>query len=141
MPFMPRTLRELAIAVECFVTLAWMRIALRLMPQRVLRGVIAPRPTGRRRGDPIAIGAIFNRVAAGHPLGHTCMHRSLALQRVLQRRGIAAALQIGIGRKPVLFPGHAWLEVDGALVNDDPEIVARYVPLHISETALRMSYR
>jgi hypothetical protein len=118
-----------------------MRLALRLMPQRVLRGVIAPQPHGQRRGDPIAIGAIFNRVAASHPFGHTCMHRSLALQRVLGRRGIAATLQIGTGRRPLLFPGHAWLEVDGTIVNDDPEIVARYVPLHITETALRMSYR
>jgi hypothetical protein len=138
---MSRTLREVAIAVECFATLAWMRVALRLMPQRVLRGVIAPRPRGRRSGDPVVIGAIFNRVAATHPLAHTCMHRSLALQRVLARRGIAAALQIGLGRRPALFPGHAWLEVGGAIVNDDPEIVARYVPLNISETALRMSYR
>jgi hypothetical protein len=69
------------------------------------------------------------------------MHRSLALQRILGRRGIAATLQVGLGRRPKLFPGHAWLEIDGAIVNDDPAIVARYVPLTISETALQMSYR
>jgi len=50
-------------------------------------------------------------------------------------------LQIGLGHRPQLFPGHAWLEIDGAIVNDDPEIVSRYVPLTISETALLMSYR
>jgi hypothetical protein len=31
--------------------------------------------------------------------------------------------------------------VGGRIVNDDPVIVARYVPLTISETALRMSYQ
>jgi transglutaminase superfamily protein len=130
--------RTAAIAAECFVTLAWMRVALRVMPSRVLRGVIAPSGGDQ---DFAEIAKIFNRVAAISVLRHTCMHRALALQRVLARRGIAANLQIGLGRRPKLFPGHAWLEVDGAIVNDDPELVARYVPLTISETALRQIYR
>jgi hypothetical protein len=131
--------RTAAIAAECLVTLAWMRVALRFMPARVLRGVIAPAGDGAVR-DCAAIGAIFNRVAGRSVFRHTCMHRALALQRMLARRGIAANLQIGLGRRPKLFPGHAWLEVGGAIVNDDPQIVARYVPLTISETALRQIY-
>lgn len=133
-------LRDLAVAVECFALLAWVRVALRVAPRKVLRGVLTPRQDGEVV-DAAAVVRIFNRVAARHPLSHHCMHRSLALQRVLARRGIAAALRIGLGRKPNLFPGHAWLEIGGVVVNDDPEHVARYTPLAITETALEMAYR
>ena len=136
---MLESLGRKAIAAECFLTLAWMRVALRVVPQLVLRGVIAP--AGGGSGDCREIVAIFNRVASQSLFGHTCMHRALALQRVLGRRGMAATLRIGLGRKPQLFPGHAWLEIDGAIVNEDPEMIARYTPLTISETALRMSHR
>ena len=132
-------MRGVVLAAECLVTLAWMRVALRFVPQRVLRGVIAPANEGG--GDVAEIAAMFRRMAMRAPFGHTCMHRSLALQRVLARRGVVATLQIGLGRRPRLLPGHAWLEIGGAVVNDDPDVVARYAPLDISETALRMAYR
>ena len=139
---MARGVWRVAVAAECLLTLVWMRILLRFRPRWVLRGVIAPRVDG---GDPTtdvaAIQAIFHRVCEASWFGHTCMHRSLALQRILARRGIAATLQIGLGRRPQLLPGHAWLEVGGVIVNDHPDNVARYVPLTISESALLMSYR
>lgn len=132
---------DVRIAVETVLMLAWVRLALRLMPRRVLRGVLTPAAGAADRGQAAEIGAVFQRVARRHPLAHTCMHRALALQRVLARRGIAATLRIGLGRRPQLLPGHAWLEVDGMIVNDDPEVVARYIPLTISETALGTAYR
>ena len=138
---MVRSLGDIPIVLEAFLTLAWVRLALRVMPHRVLRNVLAPAANHPNRGEAASITAVFQRVARATPLAHTCMHRALALQRVLARRGIAATLRIGLGRKPQLLPGHAWLEVDGTIVNDDPEVVARYVPLTITETALRMAYR
>lgn len=137
---MAGVLRDLAVAAESFLLLAWVRVALRVAPRRLLRGVLAPR-RGGAAADAVAVARIFSRVAARHPLNHHCMHRSLALQRVLARRGIAAELRIGLGRKPNLFPGHAWLEIDGVVVNDDPQVVSRYAPLTITETALGMAYR
>jgi Transglutaminase-like superfamily len=127
------------IAAESLLTLAWMRVLLRVAPSRALRGVLGEE-AGGRAADPRVIAA-FHRAAARAPFGHTCIHRALALQRVLARRGTAATLRIGIGRKPNLFPGHAWLEIDGAVVGDDAELVSRYVPLAISESALEVSFR
>jgi len=141
MPSMVGAVRDLAVAVDCFVTLAWTRVALRFLPSRLLRDVLS-RPAGNRpRGDANAIIAIFNRVAARHPLGHNCLHRSLTLRRVLARHGFAAVLRVGIGQRPNLFPGHAWLEIDGEIVNDDPAMIARYSPLILSEAALERTYR
>jgi hypothetical protein len=131
-------MRMLLLAVESFLTLAWVRVLLRFSPRRVLRGVLDVH--GDRELDARVVN-VFGRVAARTPIAHNCMHRALALQRMLARRGIAANLRIGIGRKPNLFPGHAWLEVGGVVVNDDAEVVARYVPLTISESALEVTYR
>jgi hypothetical protein len=129
----------LLIALESMLTLMLVRVLLRVTPHRVLRGVLEPRDD-KRAADPRVI-AIFRRTAARVPFAHNCMHRSLALQRMLARRGVAAQLRIGIGAKPNLFPGHAWLECDGAVINDDPELITRYTPLVISQSALEVTYQ
>jgi len=112
------------LAAEAFLTLVWTRLLLRIAPRRTLRLAIAQRDGGhtpdRRLLD------TFARVAAWTPIGHTCMHRALALQRILARRGTHARLCLGIGEKPRMFPGHAWLEVAGHVINDAPEVIGRY---------------
>jgi len=129
----------LLIALESCLTLAWVRLMLRLAPRRVLRGVLGHDADGRP-ADARVIAA-FRSTAARVPFAHNCMHRSLALQRMLARRGTAATLRIGLGAKPNLFPGHAWLECGGAVINDDPELVTRYTPLVISQSALEVTYQ
>jgi hypothetical protein len=112
------------VAIESVITLAWVRVSFRLAPRRTLRFAIAERDGGctpdRRVLD------TFARVAAWTPIGHTCMHRALALQRMLARRGTHARLCLGTAEKPRIFPGHAWLEVAGHVINDAPELVGRY---------------
>lgn len=110
------------------------------MPGRVLRGVLNAAPASSHV-DVAAITRVFNAVAERIPFAHNCMHRSLALQRVLARRRVVATLRIGLGRKPNLFPGHAWLEIDGQVINDDPSMIARYTPLTISEEALHATWQ
>ncbi|MCZ7550260.1 MAG: lasso peptide biosynthesis B2 protein [Anaerolineales bacterium] len=48
-----------------------------------------------------------------HLLPMTCLVQSLALRRMLTRRGIASRLKIGAARGPLGFRAHAWLEVGG----------------------------
>jgi Transglutaminase-like superfamily len=127
------------IAIESVVTLAWVRLLLRVAPRRALRGVLEQGGEGRP-ADP-RVAAIFRRTMARVPFAHNCMHRSLALQRMLARRGTSAQLRIGLGAKPDLFPGHAWLEWGGAVINDDPELVRRYAPLVITQSALEVTYQ
>ena len=115
------------IAIESFLTLAWVRVSFRFAPQRMLRAAIADRGEGRD-ADPRIVD-IFASVAARTPVGHTCMHRALALQRILARRGTRARLCLGLAEKPRMLPGHAWLEVSGRIINDAPENVARYARL------------
>jgi hypothetical protein len=45
-----------------------------------------------------------------------CLQRSVVATRLLRRRGVQAELVIGY--RPLPFESHAWVEVDGAVVND-----------------------
>jgi hypothetical protein len=52
-----------------------------------------------------------------HPVA--CLQRSAALALMLRLNGIAAELVIGF--QPTPFRSHAWVEVDGTIVNDRPQ--------------------
>jgi len=48
-----------------------------------------------------------------------CLQRSAVVTRLLRRHGIGADLVIGY--RPTPFESHAWVEVDGRIVNDRPQ--------------------
>ena len=45
-----------------------------------------------------------------------CLQRSAATVRLLRRHGFAAQLLIGVQQLP--FAAHAWVELDGTVIND-----------------------
>ena len=49
-----------------------------------------------------------------------CLQRSAALAALLRRRGWSAEMVIGVQLFPDLF--HAWVEVEGRVVNDKPHV-------------------
>ena len=48
-----------------------------------------------------------------------CLQRSMVATWLLRRHGIAAEMVIGY--RPLPFESHAWVEVDGCVVNDRPQ--------------------
>jgi hypothetical protein len=56
-----------------------------------------------------------------------CLQRSAATTCLLRRHGVAARMVIGAQQLP--FRSHAWVEVDGAVVNDKPYTPELYVVL------------
>jgi hypothetical protein len=56
-----------------------------------------------------------------------CLQRSAAATCMLKRRGVAARMIIGAQQMP--FKAHAWVEVDGVVVNDKPYMREMYVIL------------
>ncbi len=60
---------------------------------------------------------------------HTCLPRSLVLQRFLIHRGLPAVLRIGVRRDGGQIAGHAWVEVAGRAVGEPENVEARFVPL------------
>lgn len=74
-------------------------------------------------------------VASRHHLVNAqCLHRSLALALWLSRDGIENVVRIGVRKKGQELQAHAWVEVDGHVVNDDPTIVATFAVLNGVET-------
>ena len=48
-----------------------------------------------------------------------CLQRSAVATRLMRQHGIAAELVIGY--RPIPFESHAWVEVNGHVVNDRPQ--------------------
>ncbi len=48
-----------------------------------------------------------------------CLQRSVVATWLLRRHGVAAEMVIGC--RPLPFESHAWVEVDGQVVNDRPQ--------------------
>ena len=64
-----------------------------------------------------------------------CLVRSLAIQRMLRKRRVSTgSLNIGVRMHDGSFEAHAWVEVDGAVLGDDP----RHVQTFTKVTDFRM---
>jgi len=115
------------------------------------RGALVPSLNDTYRDDPAPppasmhvaerIGLAVDRVARfgfGRPL---CLVRSIAIQDLLARAGIRGALlRVGVRVTPSHgFEAHAWVELHGRVVGDDPEYVASFDPIsdleQIAETS------
>jgi hypothetical protein len=55
-----------------------------------------------------------------YPKPVLCLQRSAATTILLRRRGIEAEMVIGVQLLP--FKSHAWVETEGAVVNDKPYV-------------------
>ena len=60
-----------------------------------------------------------------------CLRRSLVLLYRLRRINVEADLRTGVKRKEGSFAFHAWLELDGIVLNDDLNEVATYQVIDI----------
>lgn len=59
------------------------------------------------------------RAAVRHSPGHpTCLEESLALWWLLGRQGITCDLRIGVRKQAEKFEAHAWVEREGAALNE-----------------------
>ena len=64
------------------------------------------------------------------PWRPSCLVRALALAELLARAGVPHALiRVGVRRDGTSLDAHAWVELDGAVVGDDPRAVRRFTPL------------
>jgi hypothetical protein len=56
-----------------------------------------------------------------------CLQRSAATACLLRRHGVPAEMVLGAQRMP--FKAHAWVEVEGSVVNDKPYVREMYTVL------------
>lgn len=117
---------------------AWFRIAV-IDVIMALRGFpavhrLVGRIALRRRRNPRSpeeLVRIVDRAAIYYPRELLCLRRSAAITWTLRRHGHPAELVVGASIIP--FFAHAWVELDGRVINDDENRVrARYTILERS---------
>jgi hypothetical protein len=82
-------------------------------------------PKGRVSSDVVnEIRASVNSAGLLYLRSVRCLQRSAVLTCLLRSRGINADWVIGCRKIP--FMAHAWVEVDGVVVSDDPRILKIY---------------
>ena len=60
----------------------------------------------------------------------SCLVRSLALARLLEREGVPGSLiRVGVRRIAGTLDAHAWIELDGRVIGDDPRRTRAFTPL------------
>ncbi len=74
-----------------------------------------------------AVAWAVTRAAAYGLFRPRCLVRSLAIQRMLRRRGVrAGSLAIGVRLRDGAFEAHAWVELDGAVIGDSHQHVQTF---------------
>ncbi len=100
------------------------RLAARWRPQRAGRRGIATRP--------VDLAWAVRRAASLAPMRPACLCRSLALWSLLREEGESGALRLGARQSPTGLLAHAWVEVGGIALGEEPGVAARFpvmVPL------------
>jgi hypothetical protein len=111
--------------LSAFVLLPLISLSLRARgfrkTQSFLQRFISSRGASQQASVPAqtALTARMARSAAHHTLGRaTCLAESLALWWLLGRQGIASELKVGVRKESGKFEAHAWVQRDGAALNE-----------------------
>lgn len=124
------------LALQVLLLLPLVSLALRLWGfRRCYAGLgwLAPGLSRRatRTGDALAEARQVAAVALVATMRYAlcppaCLAQSLTLWFLLRRRGIAADLRLGVRTVTGQFQAHAWVEVGGVVLNDDPDVQQIY---------------
>ena len=128
--FRALTTSEKAVFLRASTLFPLVAIALRVLGMRgcqKLLGRLSLMLPGAPTLGRVRVAHLVN-IAAYHGLyTANCLQRSLALSFELQRVGIENQLRIGISNDGQ-FKAHAWIEHEGAVLNDSPEVLREYSP-------------
>ena len=75
--------------------------------------------------------AVVELAADGRLANATCLRRSLVLWYLLRRDGIDSDLRLGVRKQGSGVFGHAWVEIDGTVINDEPDVIRQYTLMEL----------
>jgi hypothetical protein len=122
--------------LRAMILLPLTALGLRVLGLRRLR-LLLERWGGGSRGVPSAGGLrepalrSARMVAAASREGlveGNCLSQSLVLWFLLRRAGASPDLRIGVQRNSDVLKAHAWVELQGAILNDSADVQQRYTP-------------
>jgi hypothetical protein len=124
--------------VEATIVMHALALLLRFFPLQRVYSVLSATLPGRggraklsaqQMEDARAAAPLVDFVSRHGLIRATCLHRSLVLWWLMRRRGVTAHLKLGARRADGAFDGHAWVELDGIVLNDREDVTDNYVPL------------
>ncbi|SRR5712692_8740726 len=120
-----------ALLFETMVWLAATRVALWLLPLRVIRRLLARAASWTPDARPTTERIAWAVSLAGRVVPQaTCLPQALAAEALLTRGGYPAELRIGVIKTDRdRLVAHAWVESAGRIVVGDVLGLARYAPL------------
>jgi len=71
---------------------------------------------------------LIHAAAFRMPFNITCLVRSVTLWWFLRRQGIPSEIRIGVNQQNGEFQAHAWVEINGMVLNDRHDIHDQYSP-------------
>lgn len=80
-------------------------------------------PTANRHGEPQLVTNLClaaEQACTWYPKQALCLQRSVVLTWMLRSYGVNGEMVIGVHKMP--FYGHAWVELDGKVLNDDKNV-------------------
>ncbi len=130
-------MQERCLLLNALVLLPLNMIAIRLIGYRrwhallcawLLRAQKPGRGGDRNSGlPPQRIAEIIHAASREGLCMGACLERALALWWLLRRQNCPAELRIGARQNAGRFEAHAWVQLDGAVLNDD-EALLDYIP-------------
>lgn len=131
--FQRLTSSELRLLIEAQLTLLYCQLRKWWRPVGELISVearqeqrVAPRSDLQRAAH---VAWALTRAARYGVFRPKCLVRSLALQQMLERRGLCGCeLRIGVRLQNGVFSAHAWVELSGRVVGDSPLTVQQFTP-------------
>jgi transglutaminase superfamily protein len=127
------TIREVRLLAEAQVMLLYCQSLRWRRPMGQLLSAEPRQPTREAARSELqeaaGLGWAVSRAARYGVFRPRCLVRSLALQRLLDRRGIPGVeLKIGVRLEQGSFSAHAWVEVNGRILGDSAHLVRSFTP-------------
>jgi hypothetical protein len=79
----------------------------------------------------IEMAEVVELAARRRLVNATCLRRSLVLWYLLRREGIDSNLRFGVRKAAAEIMGHAWVEIEGSVINDDESITKQFTPMDL----------
>jgi hypothetical protein len=116
-----RIVRRLALTIQAWLGLVAFDLALLAGFARVHHRLEHLRPRMRHTGHVTTDDIVWavDEACVWYVKRAACLQRSTVATWLLRRHGVGAELVIGY--RPLPFESHAWVEVDGQIVNDRPQ--------------------
>ncbi len=131
---LPRPERRMLLAA--LVELPMSGLALRILGFRRLQSLLSRLARRPRKNENATTPAVLPEAQTAARMVETasregfyqanCLEQSLTLWWLLHHRKIAGQLRIGVRKLNEKFEAHAWVELDGIVLNDDADVHDHY---------------